>query len=268
MSTESNGNATSKFEIAVAILLGLAAIGTAWASYQSSLWGGNQATAYNDSAIIATNAATMKTEAFVDIASDFAIDIQAKKLIAESRRNRNPVNLEMASYLYLFQMSDPGFKALGFPAEYAFQDTGETPATPAASTTAPAAATDSDDDDATEAPAASSTPRLGADALPQIPADLLIASLENDLDDDEGYYQAHLGEGIAEEQKARARFLEGQEFNKTGDKYSLVGVILTIALFFAGISLVFKSEVRWKLFYMGGVVFVVGLLYMLTLPLA
>lgn len=282
MSNETEEGGASKFEVAVAILLGVAAIGSAWAGHQSGLWGGNQATAYNDSAMMATEAATLKTEAFVDISSDFAIDIQAKKLIAEARRNRNPANLEMASYLYQYQLSAAGFAALEFPAEYAYVEGPET-AAPAAATPAAAPAASApqgtggegaaDEDEAgeegedDEAPA-SAPARVGGANLPQIPADLLIASLENDLDDDEGYYEAMLGEGIALEKKAQERFKEGQHFNKIGDEYSLVGVILTIALFFAGIALVFRSSVRWKLFYMGIAVFVVGTIYMLTLPLA
>lgn len=67
------------FELAVAILLGLAAIGAAWSSYQSSMWGGKSIEAYGEAATMGTKASTEHDRAEMDIAHDFECDLQAKE---------------------------------------------------------------------------------------------------------------------------------------------------------------------------------------------
>ena len=67
---------------------------------------------------------------------------------------------------------------------------------------------------------------------------------------------------------ADKRFNEGRDANNKGDLFSLAGVILTVALFFAGISLVFKTKMRWGFLGVGTVVLVGGLGYMSTLTWA
>ena len=68
--------------------------------------------------------------------------------------------------------------------------------------------------------------------------------------------------------KADARFAEGRVANENGDRFELVGVIYTVGLVFAGLGLVFKTNVRWMMFAFGVVIFVVGTGRMLMLPWA
>ncbi len=283
---------SDKFEMGMAILLGLAAIGSAWAGFQSGLWGGNQAGAYGEAATIATQASTLQTEAFVDISTDFSIDIQAKRLINEGRDAQNVVDknraFNLASYLYQYQLSDAAYKALKLPPQYRTPTVEEgeaaAPAAPAAAAPAPAApvtpapaaeaaaeaAVEAEDEDDGDAPAAvAATPAAPASGDPdEIPPAVLIASLDVDLDDDRTYYEAMQEEGVAMQKKSQDRFAEGQRFNQIGDKYDFAGVLYTISLFFAGITSVFKSTVRNKIFIASAVVFVLTSIYVLTLPMA
>ncbi len=44
---------------------------------------------------------------------------------------------------------------------------------------------------------------------------------------------------------ADAKFEEGKKANDNGDKFDLAVVFFTVALFFAGLGLVFKTSIRW-----------------------
>ena len=56
--------------------------------------------------------------------------------------------------------------------------------------------------------------------------------------------------------------------NNNGDQFDLSGVFYTVALFFAGLGLVFKSRARWALFGLGGLVFAGTSVFMAMLPWA
>ena len=91
MSVESSSeNNIDIFELIVAILLGLSALGSAWAGFQSSLWGGNMSTSYAKANTIAIQGATAKTDAMIQIAQDFQIDIMGKKLLREAQATKSP----------------------------------------------------------------------------------------------------------------------------------------------------------------------------------
>lgn len=47
------------------------------------------------------------------------------------------------------------------------------------------------------------------------------------------------------------KFAEGRTANENGDQFDLTGVLVTVSLFFAGLGLVFKSDVRWAFFGLG-----------------
>src|SRR5882757_9267032 len=103
-SEEKTGAPFDRFELAVAILLGLAAIGAAWSSYQSSLWGGKGLEAFGEAATMSTKASTEHDRAEMDIAHDFECDLQAKERILEALDAANETDkarlLHLASYLY------------------------------------------------------------------------------------------------------------------------------------------------------------------------
>lgn len=212
------------FELITALVLGLGAIGGAWAGFQSGLWGGNQATAYSEAgnmmaeaAAIASEAGTEATEASQTANRDADIDVQAKRLMFDAAKladsaERDPKlaaelqhMLLVAKYLYAEQLSEDAYKFLGLP---------------------------------------------DVESFDEITDEQLIAVTEKGLDDkyfdaiykpsEEAYERAD-----AMTVAAKKKFAEGQLFNYQGDLHAFTGVLYTVVMFLAGIGLVFKTKVRW-----------------------
>lgn len=222
-----------KFELFTAILLGLAAIGTAIAGYQSSLWGGKSVEAYGESSTIATKAAGERSRAVTTMAHDQSVDIQAKRLIIEGAdavedgdQGYAQRAYEVASYLYTVQFSDTAYKTLALPMENRTDKTKQL----------------------------------------TLSADILNESSEKDLEGD--YVKEMLAQSNKGFEDADKRFDEGRKANDIGDSFDLNVVIFTVALFFAGIALVFKTKIRWYFFYAGAGVFLIALVYLIKLPWA
>lgn len=281
MSAEEKG--FDLFELCTAVLLALAAIGAAVAGQQAGQWGGKQLDAFGEANKIATQAATQYNEDMVLLNADYSAVATAKKHIIEARdssgadRDRN---FEIASYFYTTQLTENAYKAMELPQQFYVEDEAEgaAPAAPAAPATAPApaapaapaAAEEAGGSDDAAAPAASTTPAAEAEvAAPaastgaDIPPEALLASLSVELDED--YSDSMLVKGEQMFAQADARFAEGRQANVNGDEFDLVGVFFTISLVFAGLGLVFKTAMRWKFFYAGSAIFVLSLIYMLTL---
>src|SRR5690349_21682115 len=117
-----------KFELVTAVLLGLTAIGAALAGQQGGQWGGKQLEAFSSANTLTTKAATQYTEDTVLINADYAAVAAAKSFILNARdaggqdRERN---LDLASYQYMYQMSELGYKSMGLPMEYYVEDEDE-----------------------------------------------------------------------------------------------------------------------------------------------
>lgn len=221
---------TDLFEVLVVSLLGLAAIGAALAGYQEGLWGGKSVEAYGESNTMSTAAATTYNDELTNYMSDGQIDVEAKKAIWVGLDSEDEVekarSFEMASYLYIYRASEMAYHNLGLPEE-----------------ARKSAETSEETVVLTEAQ--------------------LEAALETDLDD--AYEDEVFSGSAAEFEEAEAKFEEGRIANANGDEFSLAGVIFTIALFFAGLALVFKTKVRWGFFGVGFVIFVGSCLYLATL---
>ena len=226
-----------KFELYAAILLGLAAIATALASFQAGLWDGKMVEGYGRSNKIATSAASEQSRAIVEMSKDSSVDIQAMRLILEG--DDNPAikerSYEIATYLYTKQLSDAGYKSLGLPSE------------------AKAPVVDDPDTPETE------------DKTAALKEEILEKAMEKDLADDENYRTEMLAASKADSEKADAAFKEGQEANERGDSFELANVIFAISLFFTGISLVFRTNIRWPILGMGALLFLSGAVFMCTL---
>lgn len=110
----------------VAILLGLGALAGGWASYQSSQWGGTATENYGKAATTATRASTAYNEGIAIAHRDAALDIQAKQLIVTALTATDDLakqrDLAVAKYLYTQQMTETGYRALGFPPAYHTKD--------------------------------------------------------------------------------------------------------------------------------------------------
>ena len=83
----------------------------------------------------------------------------------------------------------------------------------------------------------------------------LIQVLDTELHDKEAYFDDMLSDGTEQFAEADVKFKEGQQANENGDKFDLASVFFAVALFFAGIGLVFKTPLRWAFFSMGSVAF-------------
>lgn len=230
-----------KLELIAAILLGLAAIATAFASYQSSLYDGRSVENYGKSNKTATEAAAERSRAIVEMARDNTIDADAMRLILEGDDAPTPAaearNYAVATYLFTTQMSEFGYKALGLPPEArrAEESADDTP-------------------DAEEKQAA-------------LQEEMLEKAMEKDLAKDENYRQEMLAKSQSLFDEAEKTFKQGQEANETGDKFQLIAVIFAISLFFGGIVQVFRNDrVRWAILGVSGIFLIVGTIYMFTLP--
>lgn len=282
---ESDNKPFDPFELATAILLGLAAVGAALASLQAGQWGGRQLDAFSASNALTTKAAKQYNEDTVMVNADYAAVAAAKEHILEARdandgqaRERH---LDMASYQYSNQMTELGYKAMGLPMDYYVEDEEEAgddakdgAAEPAEATTSepasaepatePAAAGDTaaDDSEETADPEAEAATALERD----IPDEALFATLQQELDDD--YIDKALEGGEKMFAEADAKFEEGRLANNNGDGFDLSGVIYTVALFFAGLGLVFKTRLRWGFFFAGCVIFLIATAKLAMLPWA
>jgi hypothetical protein len=217
-------------ELLTAILLGIAATSTAFATFQSALYSGRSVEAYARANKISTEAAAERSRAVVEMAKDNSLDVEAMRLTLEGDEGGSGAaerNHFIATYLYTRQMSDAGYKALGLPPE---------------------------------ARSAAQTQGLQESVLKK--------AMEKDLADDSGYQQEMLGKSQALSDQAAEVFREGQTANETGDKFQLAAVLFAIALFFGGIVQVFHSDrMRQVMLAAGGLVFVIAMICMLRLPL-
>jgi hypothetical protein len=274
MSTEHTPDvspAFDPFELLTAILLGLAAVGAAVSGLQGGQWGGKQLEAFADSNKMTTKAATEYNEASVLINADYAAIAAAKEHILEARDAGDGGSkkryFDLASYYYTSQLTEEGYKALELPAGFYVEDPPEGhagPAPPQAAPAAPAPTTQrppSEEDEGEEETGATG-PALERD----IPDAELLETLTLELDEE--YNHAKLASATKGFADAEKRFNEGKVANENGDQFDLAGVFFTVALFFAGVGLVFKTSIRWVFFGLGLLVFLGSAIFILTLPWA
>lgn len=223
------------FELCAAAILGLGAIGASVAGYQEGLWGGSMTDAYSQAAATTTHAASIYNDELTSYIQDSQADVRAKELVwkavdseDEELRTRN---FEMASWIYLSQLSEPGYAALALPPEVRQAYEGD-----------------------------------GGDQV--FTEDALEKALEVDLDETDAYEQALFAGSAAEFKKADEFLSAARSANTVGDQFSLSGVIQTVGLFFAGLSLVFKTRTRWGFLGIGTAVLVGGVGFMFSLPWA
>ncbi len=278
------------FELIIACLLGLAAIGAALAGIQSGQWGGKQLEAFAEANAITTNASKSYSEAVSDMNSDYAVVGQAKRLILEGIDAETEADQQrsykLASYYLTQQLAEHAYTAMKLPKH----EEPAAAAAPAAATTPPsdAAATDTatteEGEEAAEEPAATtetpasaaaSTPATGdddadteeeveAEMANVLPEETLIEVLGTELHDDDAYEIAMFAEGNELFEQADKKFAEGRKANDNGDEFELAGLYYTIALFFAGLGLVFKSRMRWGFAGVGILVFLYSTIYLFT----
>jgi len=214
------------FELAAAVLLGMGAVGASVAGYQAGLWGGASVEGYGESAAMTTKASTTYSDELTSYIHDAQVDVRAKEMIWEA-----------------LEIEDEGrSNRLMSMAAWLYTSQLSDPAY-----------------------AALKLPVLSDD----MPDDYEISHAELEkafnIELDQDYVDALFSASTTEFEDAEKRFGKAREANEMGDKFALAGVILTVALFFGGLALVFKTTVRWGFLGIGTVVFAVGAIYAATL---
>jgi uncharacterized protein YukE len=221
------------FELTAAILLGLGAVGASVAGHQSGLWGGQSVEAYGEAAAMTTKASTTYNDELTTYLQDTQVDIRAKELIWEGDENKDQDagarQLGLADWMLMTQTSEAAYKHLGLPAD-------------------------------------KRKAYWEGDSDVSLSREELMGALEAELSQD--YVEEVFGNSEDEFKAADKRFGEGRNANNRGDEFSLAGVILTVALFFAGLSLIFKTNMRWAFLSVGALVLVGGFGFMSTLTWA
>jgi hypothetical protein len=220
------------FELTAAILLGIGAIGASLAGHQEGLWGGQSVEGYGEASAMTTKASSTFNDELTIYMQDTQMDVRAKELIWEGMETDSEAQdrlLGMANWMLLSQISEHAYEHLQLPVEKRKK-------------------------------------YWDGDEEVTLTHDELALALESELAQD---YVDKVFAGSEEEfAAADKRFNEGRDANNKGDLFSLAGVILTVALFFAGISLVFKTRMRWGFLGLGTLVLIGGLGYMSTLTWA
>jgi hypothetical protein len=229
---------TNRFELTAAVMLGIAGILIAVSGLESGMWNGKMSEHYSRSNKIATAAATEKSQALITMSKDTSVDVQAKQQMLEGKQN--PAAEErtkaIAAYLYIFQMSDDGYWAMDFP------------------------------NDLRDKVRAGDVSDETKKRIEEMLDDMLDADSEYDLGIHTEYQDRLLAKSRALSAEAETAFEEGVKANENGDRFELADVIFAISLFFTGISLIFRTKIRWAILS-GGLLFLIGgIFYMALIP--
>jgi hypothetical protein len=225
---------TSLFEILVAILLGLGAIGGGWASYQASQWGSTALEKFGESSKTATQGSTVFNLGVAVATRDSALDIQGKTLMIDSMlvdATTQPGavakmrNLGIAKYLYLIQMSSQAYAELGLDPKYK---------------------------------------ALKRNQVDQMPDAEIAKALTKDLGTE--YFQKVLTPGAQKFEEAEKIFKEGDTISGRSTKFGQAQMVFTIALFLGGLALVVKSNLKWGFMAVGYGTMIFGCVKLLSLP--
>jgi hypothetical protein len=224
--SDTNESRTNRiFEMVVAVLLGMGALGGAWAGYQANQWGSSAIENFGKSSTTATRGAALYNQGVATANRDANLDIQGKQLVLNAVVAKagldpdkpDPVadlavlrDMTVAKYLYIKQMSDTGYAALGYPPEFNTED---------------------------------------REKASQMPDEAMEKGLEAELDD--AYLAKMLAAGEAKFAEADKIFSEGSAFSARSTAFGIVGMMFTVTLFLAGIGLVLKSNIRWIFSFIG-----------------
>ncbi len=228
------GLTESKLEVFIAIMLGITAVFSAWASWVGSLHGGNQATNYATSNNLSAMGNATWNEASQNLMQDMLLwndisDLQLEIMYADSIGDTDTV--ELASYKLYYKcydnLTDEMAASLGFD----FDEAGESE-----------------------------------------PVDYILSWIDTDTATEnpftEEFVSAYYDEASAQLAESEEVLATGQMDNKYGDRFNLVTVIYSIVLFLLGIVGIFKGLPNRKLVtIVACIAFVIATIYMLTIPL-
>lgn len=228
----------NKLEIVTVILLGITALLTAWASYVGSIHGGNQATNYATSNNLSSDGNSIYNAAVQTLTQDMdtwntIMDYEIEILYADAVNDQE--NLE--AYVWKLQwfcqdnLSEDMAAMIQYDQE-AFND----------------GVNDTED------------------ILAWLNDESGVAL--NSPFYDEAFVQSYFDEANLKLDEAQAVLEQGQQDNANGDKFSLVTVLYSVALFMLGIVGVFKNQTNKKIVLAVSVVcLLIAVIFMVTIPL-
>ena len=227
----------NKLEIVTVILLGITALLTAWASYVGSIHGGNQATNYATSNNLASDGNSIYNAAVQTLTQDMdtwntIMDYEINILYADETNDSKSLEAYVWKLQWFCQdnLTEEMAAIIGYD-QAAFND----------------GVNDTDDLDwlYDESGAAVNSP-FG----------------------NEEFVQSYFDEANFKLDEAQAVLEQGQQDNANGDKFSLVTVLYSVALFMLGIVGVFKNQTNKKIVLAVSVVcLLIAVIFMVTIPL-
>ena len=150
-------------------------------------------------------------------------------VLSDEEFERRNAKIESVRWLYTQRMSAAGYEWLGLPKEF-HKDLG------------------------------------GSEDWEQIPLDDLQVVYDRELGD--AFFREQLNPIFDSFDEVEQQFAVAAEAGGHADRYELVTVLLTIAMFFGGIAQVFKSVVRWPLLVVGAGTFAWSAIQLVGLPIA
>ena len=228
----------NKLEIVTVILLGITALLTAWASYVGSIHGGNQATNYATSNNLSSDGNSIYNAAVQTLTQDMdtwntIMDYEIEILYADAVNDQE--NLEAYVWKLQWFCQDNLTEDMAAMIQYdqeAFND----------------GVNDTED------------------ILAWLNDESGVAL--NSPFYDEAFVQSYFDEANAKLDEAQLVLEQGQQDNANGDKFSLVTVLYSVALFMLGIVGVFKNQTNKKIVLAVSVVcLLIAVIFMVTIPL-
>ena len=228
----------SFLEIITVILLGATALLTAWASYVGSIHSGNQATNYAESNNLSSEGNSLYNSAIQTLTQDMDVwntimNYEIEIMYADETNDQKALeaNVWKLQWFCMDNLSDDMAAKIGYDL-VAFSDG------------------DNDTDE----------------ILNWLYDDSGSAVTSPFSDDD--FVQSYFNECNAKLDEAEAVLVQGRQDNANGDKFSLVTVIYSVALFLLGIVGVFKNQTNKKVVLAISVVcLIIAIIFMVTIPL-
>lgn len=228
----------NKLEIVTVILLGITALLTAWASYVGSIHGGNQATNYATSNNLSSDGNSIYNAAVQTLTQDMdtwntIMDYEIEILYADAVNDQDSLEAYVWKLQWFCQdnLTEDMAAMIQYDQE-AFND----------------GVNDTED------------------ILAWLNDESGVAL--NSPFYDEAFVQSYFDEANAKLDEAQLVLEQGQQDNANGDKFSLVTVLYSVALFMLGIVGVFKNQTNKKIVLAVSVVcLLIAVIFMVTIPL-
>lgn len=222
-------------EVLTVILLGITALLTAWASYVGSIHGGNQATNYATSNNLSSDGNSLYNSAVQTLAQDMDIwntiaSYEVEILYADSIKDSAAVDANVWKLQWFCDdnLTEDMAAAIGYDSAKFNDGNNDT-----------------------------------QDILEWLKDDKAVTSPFT-----EEYMNKYFDEANAKLAEAEKVIEQGKQDNANGDKFSLVTVIYSVALFLLGIVGVFKNQTNKKIVLLvSAVCLVIAVIFMCTIPL-